>query len=84
MGGGSVTRVGAVCNDALTHSKKGKTVMTEAERYEALRHCRYVDEIITDAPWVVRRGPTAFSVGLTPPPPRRSRPSSWPSTRLTL
>lgn len=41
------------CNDELTHKFKGKTVMTEEERYEALRHCRWVDEIITDAPWVI-------------------------------
>ncbi|KAJ6811386.1 choline-phosphate cytidylyltransferase 2-like [Iris pallida] len=43
------------CNDEITHRYKGKTVMTEAERYESLRHCKWVDEVIPDAPWVLNQ-----------------------------
>ncbi|MED6213049.1 T-complex protein 1 subunit beta [Stylosanthes scabra] len=43
------------CNDEITHKYKGKTVMTEAERYESLRHCKWVDEVIPDAPWVINQ-----------------------------
>ena len=43
----------AVTSDELTHKLKGKTVMSEQERYDAIRHCRYVDELVLDAPWVI-------------------------------
>lgn len=27
--------------------------MTDVERYEAVRHCKWVDEVVQDAPWFV-------------------------------
>ncbi|EPX71740.1 cholinephosphate cytidylyltransferase [Schizosaccharomyces octosporus yFS286] len=40
-------------NDKLTHRLKGLTVMNDKERAEALRHCKWVDEVVESAPWVI-------------------------------
>ena len=42
-----------VVNDDLTNRYKGPVVVPEAWRYERVRHCRYVDEVVRDAPWVI-------------------------------
>ncbi|XP_058723400.1 choline-phosphate cytidylyltransferase 2-like [Vicia villosa] len=39
-------------NDEMDESK---IIMTEHERYESLRHCKWVDEVIPDAPWVINQ-----------------------------
>ncbi|KAF6750769.1 choline-phosphate cytidylyltransferase [Ephemerocybe angulata] len=42
-----------VSSDEQVSQHKARTVMNHAERLEAVRHCRWVDEVVEDAPWVV-------------------------------
>ncbi|KAF9887476.1 hypothetical protein FE257_010193 [Aspergillus nanangensis] len=42
-----------VTGDNETHMRKGLTVLSGAERAESVRHCRWVDEVIPDCPWIV-------------------------------
>ncbi len=39
--------------DEETHRRKGLTVMNDRERADSLAHCRWVDEVVEDAPWVL-------------------------------
>lgn len=42
-----------VTGDGETHKRKGLTVLSGKERAESVRHCRWVDEVIEDCPWVI-------------------------------
>ncbi|KAJ5893832.1 choline-phosphate cytidylyltransferase [Penicillium taxi] len=42
-----------VTGDEETHMRKGLTVLSGSERAETLRHCKWVDEVIPNCPWVV-------------------------------
>lgn len=42
-----------VCSDKLCAAHKSAPAMTHAERCESVRHCRWADEILPDAPWIV-------------------------------
>ena len=49
----SVQLIVGVCSDQLCADHKSAPAMTHAERCEAVRHCRWADEVVPDAPWVV-------------------------------
>ncbi|SCU97427.1 LANO_0E16006g1_1 [Lachancea nothofagi CBS 11611] len=49
----NVTLICGVPSDRVTHKLKGLTVLTDVQRYESLRHCKWVDEVVEDAPWCV-------------------------------
>jgi len=42
-----------VTGNKETHKRKGLTVLSARERAESLRHCKWVDEVIEDCPWIV-------------------------------
>lgn len=49
----NVELVCGVPSDKETHKRKGLTVLTDQQRCDTLKHCRWVDEVIPDAPWCV-------------------------------
>jgi choline-phosphate cytidylyltransferase len=48
-----VQLVVGVTGDTETHKRKGLTVLSARERAESVRHCKWVDEVVEDCPWIV-------------------------------
>lgn len=49
----NVVLICGVPSDTVTHKLKGLTVLSDEQRCETLYHCKWVDEVIPDAPWCV-------------------------------
>ena len=46
-----------VTGDKETHRRKGLTVLSARERAESVRHCKWVDEVVEDCPWIITDSP---------------------------
>src|ERR1700712_3113029 len=46
-----------VTGDKETHRRKGLTVLLAKERAESVRHCKWVDEVVEDCPWIIADAP---------------------------
>lgn len=49
----SVHLLVGVCSSSLVRAHKSHPVLSSQERYESVRHVRWVDEVVEDAPWQV-------------------------------
>lgn len=49
----NVTLICGVPSDEETHRRKGLTVLSDTQRCETLEHCKWVDQVIPNAPWCV-------------------------------
>ncbi len=40
-----------IVSDEDVKSQKGKCILTDKERFESIKHCRYTDQVLADTPW---------------------------------
>lgn len=52
----NVELVCGIPSDKETHKRKGLTVLSDKQRCDTLTHCKWVDEVIPNAPWCVTPG----------------------------
>ncbi|KAL4401661.1 choline-phosphate cytidylyltransferase [Malassezia pachydermatis] len=51
----SVHLIVGVVSSELCATHKNRPMLDSCERYEAVRNCRWVDEVLEDAPWVINQ-----------------------------
>ena len=44
-----------ICADAIVGLNKGRPILTMEERVASAAGCRYVDEVLPNAPWIIDR-----------------------------
>ena len=44
-----------ICSDETVQTNKGKSILNMEERVASVSGCRYVDEVVPDAPWIIDR-----------------------------
>lgn len=49
----SVHLLVGICSDELCQENKARAVLSHFERLESARHCRWVDQVVPEAPWIL-------------------------------
>ena len=44
-----------ICSDNVVQANKGRTILAMEERVASVAGCRYVDEVLPNAPWIIDR-----------------------------
>ena len=44
-----------ISNDSDNEKYKTKSILTQDEKYKTIKHCKYVDHILTEIPWIINQ-----------------------------